>query len=361
MNPVVVGRVALTNVRCWRELEVKPGPGLTILAGANGAGKTTVLEAIALVLRGGMLRGSAVRDLIRQGESFLRVEVDLDVGGVPMTATAAYAHSGERKLTADGAALEDPSRWREVLPLRTFIPDDLRLIKGSPRRRREYLDELVSRQDPEYRSVLRQYEEALSQRNALLRSRWGSTDAGQFGPWECILARTGLIVSAARAAALARFVDSFRRTHSLLTGDDPDAIRLIYRTNVCDLDEASYRQRLEENRGADQQRTFTHLGPHRDDLRLVRKGLDMRECASQGEQRVALLALILAEWAYQAEGSHRVLLLLDDVMSELDEDRRRALVHFVLDRGQAMITATDLRYFTPAELERATVITLGTD
>jgi DNA replication and repair protein RecF len=276
-----------------------------------------------------------------------------------MTATAAYARSGERRLTADGAALDDPSRWREVLPVRTFIPDDLRLIKGSPRRRREYLDELASRWDPEYKSTLRQYEEALGQRNALLRSRWGGADSGQFCPWEHILARTGLLISSSRARALAHFIDSFRRTHNLLTGEEADAIRLLYRTNVADLDEASYRERLAENRGADQQRTFTHLGPHRDDMRLVRKGLDMRECASQGEQRAALLALILAEWAYHPEGSWPALLLLDDVMSELDEDRRRALVRFVLEQGQTIITTTDVRYFAPEELERATVIRLG--
>jgi DNA replication and repair protein RecF len=173
------------------------------------------------------------------------------------------------------------------------------------------------------------------------------------------MARTGLAVSASRAAALALFVDAFQRTHSLLTGEATDSIRLVYRTNVADLDEAAYRERLAENRGADQQRTFTHLGPHRDDLRLLRRGLDMRDCASQGEQRTALLALVLAEWAYLSECSRRPLLLLDDVMSELDEERRRALVSFVAGGGQTIVTTTDLRYFAVDELEKATVIHLA--
>jgi DNA replication and repair protein RecF len=359
MNPVVVRRLLLTNVRSRHELEVRPGPGLTILAGSNGAGKTSVLEAAALVLRGTMLRAGVVRDLIKRGEDFLRVEVDLDAGGVGMTATAAYSRSGERRLSADGTPLEDPSRWREILPLRSFVPDDLRLIKGSPRRRREYLDELAGRCDPEYLPALKKYEEALSQRNALLRSRWGGSDAGQFVPWERILASAGLAVSNWRAAALTGFVESFQRTHGLLTGEPPESVRLVYRTNVADLDETSYQERLAANRGADQQRTFTHLGPHRDDLRLTRQGLDMRECASQGEQRTALLALVLAEWAYHSECSQRALLLLDDVMSELDEERRRALVGFVGSGGQTIITTTDLRYFTSEELQEATVIELA--
>ena len=124
------------------------------------------------------------------------------------------------------------------------------------------------------------------------------------------------------------------------------------------LDEDAYRERLVEMRGADRQRTYTHLGPHRDDLRLVRRGLDVRECASQGEQRAALLTLILAEWQYQLAAGQRPLLLLDDVMSELDEARRRALVGFVCRGGQVIITTTDLRYFSAGELEAATVVDL---
>jgi DNA replication and repair protein RecF len=359
MSSVLVRRLVLTNLRSRHELEVRLGPGLTILAGSNGTGKTTVLEAAALVLRGTMLRSGAVRDLIKRGEEYLRVEIDLDVGGVDMTAAAAFSRSGERRLTADGAPLEDPSRWREVLPVRSFVPDDLRLIKGSPRRRREYLDELAGRCDQEYAPTLRQYDEALGQRNALLRSRWSGLDGSQFVPWERILARTGLEVSAWRSAALAEFVGAFQKTHALLTGDSTDSVRLVYRTNVADLDEAAYEARLADNRGADQQRTFTHLGPHRDDLRLMRRGLDMRECASQGEQRTALLALVLAEWAYHDDCSRRALLLLDDVMSELDEDRRRALVDIIGEGGQTVITTTDLRYFSADELAKATVIELS--
>jgi DNA replication and repair protein RecF len=348
----------LSNVRSRHELMVRLGPGLNILAGPNGAGKTTVLEAAALVLRGTMLRSGMVRDLIKRGEDFLRIELDLDLDRVTMAATAAYSRAGERRLAADGAPLDDLSRWRDVLPVRSFVPDDLRLIKGSPRRRREYLDELAGRCEPEYAPTLRQYDQALGQRNALLRSRFTSDDAGQFVPWERILARTGLQVSALRAAALARFVDAFQRTHAVLSGEEPDSVRLVYRTNVADLDEGAYEARLADNRGADQQRTFTHLGPHRDDLRLTRRGLDMRECASQGEQRTAILALVMAEWAYRGDCARPALLLLDDVMSELDEERRRALVAMIGGRGQTIVTTTDLRYFTAGELDAATVIEL---
>jgi DNA replication and repair protein RecF len=358
---VLVRRVSLCNVRSRGSLSVEAGPGLTILVGPNGAGKTTVLEGAVLALDGDLLRAGAVRDLISRDQDHLRVEIELEEDGSVLTATAAHARDGERRLTADGAPLVDYTRWREALPVRTFIPDDLRLIKGSPRRRRAYLDTLATRRDPAYASVLRQYDEALAQRNALLRTTRGNVeDNPEFAPWETILAEAGLAVSKGRGDTLAAFIEAFQAMHRDLTGGPLEAFRLTYRTNVADLDVASYSERLADMRDADRKRTFTHLGPHRDDFRLMRAGLDMRDCASQGEQRAALLTLVLAEWEYLLAAGPKPLLLLDDVMSELDEARRRALVSVVRRGGQVMITTTDLRYFSEEELEGAAVVELAT-
>ncbi len=220
-----VRRLSLTNLRCRHELEVDLDEGLNILVGPNGAGKTTVLEAAALVLLGAPLRTTNVREVIARDRDHLRVEIDLvETGGGPataaaVTAAAAYGRDGERRLTADGAALDDAGRWKELLPVRTFAPDDLRLIKGSPRRRREYLDSLAGRSYPEYPGTLRRYEEALSQRNYLLRVSRGGLRDTEFEPWETLLATTGRLVSGWRAASLSSFVGAFQRTHEELTGE----------------------------------------------------------------------------------------------------------------------------------------------
>ncbi len=352
-------RARLVNVRSRSELDVGFGSGLTVLVGPNGAGKTTVLEALVLVLQGGLLRAGNLRDLINREEKYLRAEVDLESDSGTTVAAAAYSRDGERRLTADGAALDDVSRWQESLPVRTFVPDDLRLIKGSPRRRRLYLDELAARCEPEYRVALGRYDEALAQRNTLLRmSRMGGAGT-EFTPWETILAQTGLAVTSARAATLAAFVAHFQHIYSDLTGEPAESLRLVYRSNTAGMDDAQYRERLAESRQADRQRTFTNLGPHRDDLRLMRGGLDMRECASQGEQRAAVLTLVLAEWENSCLAGQKPLLLLDDVMSELDESRRRALIRIVSRGGQVIITTTDLRYFSDDEVAGATVVDLG--
>lgn len=351
-----VGEVRLTNVRCHRKLELSLGPGLTVLVGANGAGKTTVLEALALVLRGETLRATSARELITQGEEFLRIEVELEEGGRKITAAAAYSREGEKRLSGDGALLDNATRWSEELPLCTFLPDDLRLIKGSPRHRRRYLDRLALQSHPQYGEILAQYEEALAQRNSLLRLPGGELAEAAFVPWERLLARCGLALARLRSQVLASLAPRFQEQHAALTGGPPEAYRLLYRTNTAGLDEEEYEKRLRDSRALDRRRTYTGLGPHRDDLVVMAGGMDVREFASQGEQRTALLALVLSEWQWYRQGPRLPLLLLDDVMSELDLARRRALIGLLQGDGQVVITATDRRYFTDEELKTALVL-----
>jgi DNA replication and repair protein RecF len=355
---MVVRRVRLVNTRARRSLEVELGDGLNIVVGPNGAGKTTLLEALYLLVEGSPLRALAVKEMIRSDSDVLRIEADLYGPRGHTAAAAAYARDGTRRLTADGAPLEDSSRWRESLPVRTFLPDDLRVIKGSPRRRREYLDHLAAQLSPDYSTLRRRYEEALSQRNALLRTSRGLACEAEFVPWETVLAETGSAICRLRAEALRGFINAFQETYAGLTGEAGDSLHLVYRSNALGLAAEEYRARLAEMRPADCQRTFTHLGPHRDDLRLLRSGLDVRDYASQGEQRVVLLSLVLAEWGGLTRRGAEPLLLLDDVMSELDEERRRRLVSMLLRGGQVIVTATDLRYFSSSEIEQARVIVL---
>ena len=277
-----------------------------------------------------------------------------------ITAAAAYSRDGERRLTADGAVLDDAARWKESLPVRTFAPDDLRLIKGSPRRRREYLDSLAGRSHPEYPETLRRYEEALSQRNFLLRTSRGDLRDPEFEPWEALLAATGLLVSRWRAAALSgvrgrvpadpRGVDG--RAGGRSAAGLPDERRRPGRGGL----QGQARREPGSRPAAD---LHSPRPPPRRSAAVFADGLDMRECASQGEQRTALLALVLAEWGQLLAGPARPLLLLDDVMSELDPSRRGRLVALARRGGQTVITTTDLRYFSPEELELARVIDLG--
>lgn len=350
-------RVRLTNVRSHPRLSVELGPAFTVLVGVNGAGKTSVLEAIHLVLAGNSPRTSSPRELIREGEDVLRVEAELrDPVGDPVIAAFAYDRAGERRTSCAGVAQPDCSRVASLLPVRMFLPDHLQLVKGAPRPRRQYLDRLTGAADPAFRRDTAGYDEALRQRNHLLRQGIVGAD---HRPWETILSTQGLAVVAGRRRLLASFAPLFTRVHVRLAGDRAPEASLVYRTTVGDVDEAGYRERLAEDRARDRQSGLTRLGPHRDDLRVFLDGRDLREYGSQGEQRTAVLSLLLAERSWMAEERGQVpLLLLDDVMSELDETRRRAFLS-LLEGGQAVITTTDLHYFAPGELEGASVVVLG--
>lgn len=361
---MLLEKLRLTNVRCHESLSVPVGSRFTVFVGANGAGKTSVLEAAHLALAGASPRTASPRELIRHGADTARIEADLrDEQGETMTVAFGYDRAGERRITCGGLALPDCSRLEELAPVRMFLPDDLQLVKGGPRQRRLYLDRLVATREPSFRRDAADYDEALRQRNHLLRQ---GVVGGDHAPWEAILATRGRMVAAARARALARFAPLFTEVHRALAGppgrpgaDSTAEASLVYRTTIADLDEGAYRERLAADRDRDRQGGATRLGPHRDDLRIVLAGRDLRESGSQGEQRTAVLALLLAERAWIADERGAVpILLLDDVMSELDEQRRRAFVS-LLGGGQALITTTDLHYFTEEELVGATVVVVG--
>jgi DNA replication and repair protein RecF len=357
---VIVSRARLSNVRCHQTLDIGFGTELSVIVGGNGAGKTSVLEAVYFGLRGYSPRATGIKDLIRAGQEYLRVELDL-VGAeedepFAATAVAAADAAGNRRILADGTPLPDFSRWVDHVPVRAFFPDDLRIVKGSPGRRRRFLDEIAGARQPGYASSLRNYQQALEQRNALLRQ---GVVGGEHGPWESILAREGLRLVVLRERTLATLAPLFGAMYSRLSGDLLGVSSLAYRTNAAGLDEEGYRARLGGMREADRRRSFTHVGPHRDDVVFGLRGIDVRESGSQGEQRLCLLSLLFAERYWAGQDHDRLpLLLLDDVMSELDANRRRALVSMLTAGGQAVVTATDLHHFTSEELEKMDVIRL---
>ena len=232
-----------------------------------------------------------------------------------------------------------------------FAPDRLELVKGPPALRRAHLDALVAALWPARASTRRAYGQALAQRNALLaRVRGGRASEESLAAWDAELARHGIALRDDRAAAAAQLTERFPPLAEEL-GLSGDA-RLTYRPATDATTPEELAAELAERLASDLERGFTLHGPHRDDLVLARKGRSMRAYASQGEQRLGLLALLLAE--REVIGSERgapPLMLLDDVMSELDRDRRARLAA-VLSDGQSVIATTDLEH-VPGALDPA--------
>jgi DNA replication and repair protein RecF len=346
---VLVTRLRLRDFRTYASADVALGAGITVVHGRNGAGKTNLLEGLYFGCTGRSCRTSNEREVVRFDAPTARVEIaghdrdgehELAVGFTPGEA---------KRLRADGVSVE---RLLDVAarPLvSVFLPDRLELVKGPPALRRSHLDQVVAALWPARRATRRAYAQALAQRNALLaRIRAGHSSRGALATWDAELARHGIALRDDRARAVDLLADRFTAQAQELglagTGE------LRYRPRSKAADAAGLAAELAERVDSDLERGFTGHGPHRDDLALMRDARELRVYGSQGEQRLALLALLLAEReALAAERGERPLLLLDDVMSELDSDRRALLVDRLAAGGQTVVTTTDLAHVPGAD------------
>jgi DNA replication and repair protein RecF len=339
--------VQLRDFRTYARAQAELGPGLTVVHGPNGAGKSNLLEALYFGCTGRSPRTRNERELVRFGAQAARVLVRCSDGAGEHELGAAYGAGpeGERslkRLTADGAPVERLLDVEGRPLLSVFMPERLELLKGPPGVRRAHLDQVVAGFWPARAAERLAYARVLGQRNALLaRIRAGACPRASIASWDLQLARHGLALRASRARAVGLLAGPFR-DHAAQLGLEGEA-SLEYRPRTRAPDEDALVAELQERLESDLERGFTGHGPHRDELALTRDGRELRSYGSQGEQRLALLALLLAERAALAAERGRVpLMLLDDVMSELDAERRELLATELRRAGQSVIASTDL-------------------
>ncbi|MDQ3740380.1 MAG: DNA replication and repair protein RecF [Actinomycetota bacterium] len=339
--------VEVLRVKGWRSYaaaEIRLGPGLTVVHGPNGAGKTNLLEALYFGLTGRSCRTGNEREVVGFGASAARVEVDTrDRDGAHELAVG-FQPGEAKRFRVDGAPVERLTDTPARPLVSVFLPDRLELVKGPPALRRAHLDQVVAALWPARVATRRAYSQALAQRNALLsRVRRGMASREALRVWDAEVARHGVALRADRTTAVASLVEPFAAAAQELglTGE----ARLEERPKVRAASADELAEELAAGVDSDLERGFTGRGPHRDDLALLRDSRELRAYGSQGEQRLALLALLLAEReAMAAARGGPPLLLLDDVMSELDATRREKLVARVTAHGQAVVTTTDLAH-----------------
>lgn len=338
----VVG-VTLRDFRGYQEAHVDLGVGVTVVSGPNGAGKTNLLEGLYFGCTGRSCRTNNEREVVRFGATAARVVVtavgedglhELSVGFVP---------GQPKRMRVDGAAVERMLDVANRPLVSVFLPDRLELIKGVPALRRAHLDQFVAALWPARTLTRRAYAQALAQRNALIgRIRAGRGSRDSLATWDAQLARHGVELMGDRGRAVDAMSESFARLSAALGLEGDPSV--AYRPRSQAAEPAELAAELAERTDGDLERGFTGHGPHRDDLVTLREGRDLRTYGSQGQQRLALLAVLLAEReTIAATRSAPPLMLLDDVMSELDGTRRHALVELLRgSSGQSVITTTDL-------------------
>lgn len=346
---MIVTALALRNFRSYEVAEVRLGPGLTVISGRNGAGKTNLIEAIYFACTGRSCRTSNEREVVRFGADVTRLELRAEDERGAHTIGVGFQPGEAKRLQVDGAAVERLTEASGRPLVAVFLPDRLDLVLGPPALRRAHVDQVCAALWPARVGERRAYGAALAQRNALLqRIRAGHASRGSLPAWDAELARHGVALMRDRAEAVERLAPRFA-THAEALGLEREPA-LAYRPRSRAATAEELAAELAERVDSDLDRGFTGHGPHRDELVLKRAGRELRAYGSRGQQRMGLLALLLAERDdLAAERGAPPLMLLDDVMSELDGVRRERLVDVLSAGGQSVITTTDLAHVPGAE------------
>jgi DNA replication and repair protein RecF len=357
--------VSLRDFRTYARAEARLGEGLTVVHGPNGAGKSNLLEAIYFGCTGRALRTRNDRELVRFGEGAVRVVVAVRDDSGPHELSVGYglADGAERpvkRMCADGAPVE---RLLDVecRPLiSVFTPDRVEMLKGPPAPRRAHLDRLVAAMWPPRAATRRAYAHALAQRNALLaRIRAGRARRADLDAWDRELARHAVALSADRDRVVELLQEPFAARARRLGVSGESALHYRPRSRARDAEE--FVAELQARLPGELERGFCAHGPHRDEVAFVRDGRELRSYGSQGELRLALLALLLAERSLLATHHGRPpLMLLDDVMSELDGHRRELVAHDLAADGQSVIATTDLAHVPTVDTSGTTRLRVST-
>lgn len=326
-------------LRSLAQARIELGHGIVSLVGPNGVGKTNFLEALYFALTGRSFRTSDRRDLIPFGTPFARAEaVVLDDDGIERRFLASVSRAEGRRHLLDGSAADPATLARHRPPVAVFSPDRLSLVKGPPGERRAHLDRFIAARWPSRSELRQRFGQALAQRNAMLtRLAAGQGAPAQLDTWDAALAAAAAALIAARAEAVDELSASFAAATAELGLQGEGELEYAPRANGST---EEIRAGLAERREADLRHGRTTWGPHLDELKIASSGRSLRRYGSQGQQRAALLALLFAEReALLTARRVTPLLLLDDVMSELDPDRRQRLIGRLQDGGQALLTA----------------------
>jgi len=348
-------RLQLKNHRNYVQLDLAPGPGVNVFIGANGHGKTNLLEAVAMLALSSSPRARRELELVGPAGSGSRIQAEIDDGPARREISISLDVEGQRArrtIEVDGVrrrAIDLPGHFRVVL----FWPDDLGLVKAGPELRRRFLNQMLVQVEPGYARALAGLRRVLEQRNSLLK-RIASGEGGDdmLHAWNQELVQVGGEIVAARARAVRELEPEAARCHAEIAPGERLEIR--YEGPPENLAEA-----VNNSLAEDLKRGSTSVGPHRDDVPVLLDGQEARSYASQGQQRTAVVSLKLAEATLiENRTGERPLLLLDDVLSELDGERRAALLKEVAGGGQVIITSVEAGPFPPELMAGAMVWTV---
>lgn len=331
-----ISGLRVQHTRSHKDASFTVSSRVSVITGRNGSGKTTLLEALYIALRGSSFRGSDA-EFLAQNETWWRVDMKLQDGEQRVVKFDSSKQTGRKQFE-----LHSKTSYRmppaQKYPVILFEPDDLRLLQGSPVRRRQFIDTFISQLNPHYGTTVRKYERALRQRNTLLKQPHVTRDA--VFVWDMALAEYGAEMIRERTKVIERINMSLTDTYQSIAGTG-EVVTLHYSHTMIDGVEQKLANDLHQQFERDTHLGFTSVGPHRHDIISEFNSAPATSVASRGEIRSIILALkfIEVDVATEATGLSPIV-LLDDVFAELDESRQQRLAEKC--RGNQMfITSTN--------------------
>ncbi|MGI6733498.1 MAG: DNA replication/repair protein RecF [Anaerovoracaceae bacterium] len=336
--------ISLKNFRNYREQTVSFHPNVNIIAGNNAQGKTNLLESLYIMSLGKSFRTNKDAEMIGFGGDFSCVKSIYMKEGRERSIEIILSKEG-KSIQIDGCRARKSSDLLENAYIVSFTPEDMKIVKDEPEKRRRFIDRELCQLKPVYFNTLGRYKKVLMQRNSLLKEESLNDELMEI--WENSLAEYGSRIIIARMHFVENLKRISRELHSSIT-DGKEDLDLFYESSIPFNEkkeeiQKAFLERLQKERKKDLYRGSTGSGPHRDDLKITIDGKDVRNYGSQGQQRTAALSLKLAEVRIiQEEKKENPVLLLDDVLSELDEKRQKFLLKS-LSEVQLFITAAEMK------------------
>lgn len=314
--------VRVQHVRTHGDYSFEVSPVTTLITGPNGSGKTSLIEAVYTALQGSSFKGSD-NDMLQREAPWYRIDVAYDDGSVRTVKFDPARTSGKKQFIFDGKTHYRLTHQHKY-PVVLFEPEDLRLLNGSPTRRRQFIDRFIAQLDPQYALAVRRYDRALKQRNSLLKQPGATTD--DLFAWNVSLSEYGAYIITQRVQFTERLREKLGAVYQEISrGDDDVAIRYSY-AHAGDIKQRLLRE-LHDNVERDRLLGFTSTGPHRHDILFDFNGSPALSVASRGEVRTVILSLKFLEVAIiESLTDKKPIILLDDVFSELDAERQKMVV-----------------------------------
>lgn len=328
--------LVLQNFRLYEEVCFEFGPGFNVITGANAKGKTTILEAIYLLITGTSFRTSQLRDLIRHGAEHFLVEARFEKEGVEQVLR--YAYNGkEKRVVYNNSLCKSATSLYGLLKGVAMTPDDVSLVKGGPAERREFLDVHLSQIDPLYVYHFNRYMRAMKHRNALLKSKLHES----ISTWEHEMAVASAYIVPRREKETAELGKIATQSLAQI-GGTAENLSLTYKTDVPGGSPETYKNIWENEREKDMYLGYTTVGLHRDDLTVRISDHEARYFGSEGQQRSCITALKFAGWnQLRSHSGHSPVMLIDDVGIGLDPNRRLRLFTSLNQLKQLFVTSSE--------------------